>query len=650
MNKWSALFLFFTTALCFSQVPKTLDSVKVYLKTKPKDTLYVQALNEYAFQLIQSGAETAAVREQIDAMHKLSQKLNYKTGYYKVVNMKGVLEYSHQNSQKAMGYFLRSMELIKKFKLQKKLYQTALNNVGIIYTQMGDREHATKIAMELLHYQEKYNLKPYRTFPYDQLGENLKLYKKYDEALVYYNKMLDIETGIDNDSGIAIAENKIGNVYDDMRDFAKAEKHYNHGLECARKANYKLLQTDLLTNLARIYKKTGRIEKAKSYLLECLTICDELELTTPLKIIYQNLGDVHEKEKDYVQAEKYYLKSLEISRTTTDPEGKYTINQTLSDLKETTGDYKAALAYRVAADTFKDSVFKLETAEKTEELLRKYESEKKEQLIRVKNLEISAYDKQRWYLFGGIGLMAIIGGLLFFQGWNRKRTNRKLTLLNSELDTANQTKARLFSIIGHDLRTPVSQIYQFLELQKNDPELFSGDDLKRHNQRIAASAGNLLDTMEDLLSWSKSQMDAFSIRSTRFALADVTKEITALIDQKSQINVTVAPDLMVSTDRNLFTVILRNLLQNALKASKEQQQVLLTAKKIAEVVKIEIRNSGTMPKEAQSALIEGSEINSGKSGLGLSLVHDFCRRLEIGVQVVAENDITMVRLYLPQIR
>jgi two-component system, NarL family, sensor histidine kinase UhpB len=162
MKKTILIFFLFSLFYSFSQVPKSQDSLNVFLKSKPQDTTYVLALNEYAFLLIQKGKMDEA-KNAIAQMEKLSRQFNYGIGFYKVMNMRGVIEYSNQNPQKAMEYFIKCNTIIEKYKLPKKILQNSLNNIGIIYNQMGDRENATKYAIKLIDFQEKNKLKPFKT-------------------------------------------------------------------------------------------------------------------------------------------------------------------------------------------------------------------------------------------------------------------------------------------------------------------------------------------------------------------------------------------------------------------------------------------------------------------------------------------------------
>lgn len=656
MRQLYVLLFCFLWLAAVAQVPKSKDSLLVFLKTQPQDTLYVQALNEWAFLMVKDGNYEQAHRyvKKIDA---LSRKLRYGSGYYKTMNMLGIIEYSKQNQKKAMDYFLKANDLIARHRLPKKIYQNSLNNIGIIYNDLGDRENATKTAIKLINYQEKHQLKPLKSWPYEQLGDNLKLYKKYDEALRYYNKSMAIEEEEHDFSGMAIGENNIGNLYDDQERPQQAAKHYLKGLAYAEKEDYKLLQTDFLINLGRVFKKQQQYAKAEQYYREAERLLKELEVTIPLKTVYQNLGDLYVVQKKYEAAQKEYLKALVISKEIQDPRSLFTLNESLAGLSEVTGNYKNAYRYKVAAATYNDSIFKLETAKNSEELLRKYETEKKEQAIKalsakdkINRLEIENAGRQRiLFIIGLLLLLMIVGSLVVIYRNKQKsakvleQKNREMNLLNEKLEKANTTKAKLFSIIGHDLRSPISHIYQFLDLQQSEPELFSEADKARHNERITSAASTVLETMEDLLIWSKSQMQQFTITNEKFNLKSCVDGIVGLmqsqIDKKSMLVIVDIPsDVVLFSDRNILTIIIRNLLQNAVKYSPEHTKVIVSAKQTGRQTQIDIADQGNGMPMAVREVFESDQqnVNSGQSGLGLTLVKELAELLKANV-TIADN-------------
>jgi signal transduction histidine kinase len=126
----------------------------------------------------------------------------------------------------------------------------------------------------------------------------------------------------------------------------------------------------------------------------------------------------------------------------------------------------------------------------------------------------------RFGLIIGLALLAVIGGLLYWQNQTKKRTNTTLLHLNNELDEANKIKARFFAILSHDLRSPVANLINFLHLQKEEPDLLTPELAEMHQKRITESAENLLENMESMLLWSKGQMQHFKPQVKSIAVED----------------------------------------------------------------------------------------------------------------------------------
>lgn len=641
------LLIFLLACNClFAQIPKSKDSLEIFIKTKPKDTTYVLALNEFAFLKIQEGNYDEA-NSIIQKMENLTNQLHYKTGFYKITNMKGVVEYSKQNNQQALQYFTQCIKIIKKYKLEKKYQQNALNNISIIYDQLGDRDLATKYALELINFQEKNNLNPLKTAPYDQIGKNLKFYKKYDEALVYFNKTLKIESQNKNYTGMAISENNIANVYEDLNQNKTAIEHLKKGLQYAEKANYKLLQTDLLTNLGRLNFKEKNWKEAEQQLLKSEKLSLELDAKSSLKIAYQNLGDLYERKGNHALSLQYYQKAFEIAKTLDDPEFYYTISENLSQYYANSKDYKKAYFYLNEATFAKDSVFKIKTLENTENLLRKYETEKKQQEIQklsaentLKNLKIKNSERQRWYFIIGSLLLATIGGLLYFMYQRSKKTNAKLTTLNTELDEANKNKMRFFGILNHDLRSPVSSLVHFLQLQKEAPDLMDENTKEKLSLQTEKYAHQLLNTMEDLLLWSKSQMEKFKPEKTNFTINTLFNEVKNEFLWVEKIPIQFEENTIeLFSDKEYLKTILRNLINNALKVldNKENPFIKISAINHKNSVDLLVWDNGGGTKMEKFRALYDENTNIGiKQGLGLHVIRDLSKA--IGAEITVNSD------------
>jgi signal transduction histidine kinase len=192
---------------------------------------------------------------------------------------------------------------------------------------------------------------------------------------------------------------------------------------------------------------------------------------------------------------------------------------------------------------------------------------------------------------------------------------------------ANETKARLFGIIGHDLRSPVSKIVRLMQLQKERPELFLGEAAQQHEEKIKKASESVLETMEDLLLWSKSQMQHFTPNLQPVRIAEVVdKEITFLRQQDGQVElVNETPGgLLQETDENFLSVIIRNLLQNAVRHSEDGQPVVISADGLELTV---TNRTGTVDVGALNARLENGQVDSRSSGLGLQIAADLAARI-----------------------
>lgn len=275
-----------------------------------------------------------------------------------------------------------------------------------------------------------------------------------------------------------------------------------------------------------------------------------------------------------------------------------------------------------------------------------YQNREKRLQIEARNILLKNAEHQKWWLIGGLLLLGLAATLLLIIYRNKRKTaslldnkNKSLHQLNNDLDEANKTKAKLFSIIGHDLRSPINQVYQFLQLQQLNPDALSVQQKSDLNQKIQKATGSLLETMEDLLLWSKTQMGAFKVAMLPVNIADSMKQVLALlqlnIDAKHLAIVNQIPEqLTINSDPNYLQTIVRNLLQNAVKASPENGKIILQANQSS----ISITNEGDAFTQAQyEQALQDNETTKGLSGLGLKLVDELSRKINARIYFTNET-------------
>jgi signal transduction histidine kinase len=265
------------------------------------------------------------------------------------------------------------------------------------------------------------------------------------------------------------------------------------------------------------------------------------------------------------------------------------------------------------------------------EALRKGEQAKPGQDNRLQVLEQNNTAHTRRASVLGLIALGIIFLLLYLLFRNKEKAarlhdqqNDQIEALNAQLALANETKVKLFSIIGRDLRSPASQIVHWLQLQKENPGLFDEESRLRQQEKVTTAAATVLQTMEDLLLWSKSLRQHFTPQLTPTDLSAVVRKELNFLQQRIQekglrISTDIPPDFLPLTDENFASVIIRNLLQNAIRHSNEGSTISIRAGGSD----LRITNpSPLIDTRALNALLHDRAMDGSSSGLGLKIAND----------------------------
>ena len=212
--------------------------------------------------------------------------------------------------------------------------------------------------------------------------------------------------------------------------------------------------------------------------------------------------------------------------------------------------------------------------------------------------------------------------------------------LEINLKKANEIKDTFFSILAHDLRTPIGNFYHVLDLLVNDEQRFSNPDIQKQTlSALLESSKSTFLLLENLLAWSRSQRGILEFNPTHIELLKMAEEVAnifLLAAQKKHINVQldIPAKLNVIVDRDMLHVVLRNLLSNAIKFTSENGNVLIYAKSSKGGLLLGVKDDGVgMEPETIEAILRGSNVFSTYgtnyekgSGLGLNLCVDFIQK------------------------
>lgn len=218
----------------------------------------------------------------------------------------------------------------------------------------------------------------------------------------------------------------------------------------------------------------------------------------------------------------------------------------------------------------------------------------------------------------------------------QKNIEENILLLNERLKSINASKDKFFSIIAHDLKSPLAGILGFTEILTDEFDELSPEDIKEFICHSHQSAKNLYALLENLLEWSRIQIGSIAFNPMEINIAQIFDEIIKLFSQNSKnknIKLEKKCDQLqkVFADSNMLNTIIRNLVSNGIKFTKEGGTISLSAEELNNVVQITVRDSGVgISKENIDKLfkVENNFTTTGtnsEKGTGLGLV--LCKEL-----------------------
>lgn len=281
------------------------------------------------------------------------------------------------------------------------------------------------------------------------------------------------------------------------------------------------------------------------------------------------------------------------------------------------GDFEKALQAFEKYTALKEEMYTVATQNKIAELNTTFEAEKREE-------EIARLTKENELL-------------------------ETIKAQKDKLEQLNLTKDRIFAIIGHDMRKPV---IAFRGIGKKVNYLLKKQDyptLIRLGSEIEQEALSLNQLTDNLLNWAILQKDVMSYHPQSVNLADIVPEITALFENTTkekniQLLMDMDSPITVYADVNALRVIVRNLIDNALKFTPNGGRVNIAAKTSPQGIQLEITDTGVgIPQRKLKDIFllqkdkstTGTEGEKG-TGLGLHLIHELVKFNKGAIDIVSQ--------------
>ena len=253
-------------------------------------------------------------------------------------------------------------------------------------------------------------------------------------------------------------------------------------------------------------------------------------------------------------------------------------------------------------------------------------------------------------LWIGVGLTIGFTWFAIREIRRRMGAEKQLRSANHQLEQANGQKDRLFSIIGHDMRAPLNGVIRLSELMARAPDSFESKDVARFADNINLTGKQLHGLLENLLNWARLQTGQLAFAPVVLDLSTVVRQVASLYRPRAEekgvgLDIDVTEGMTVRADIEMLKTVLRNLVSNAIKFTRESGIVSISVSELEGFVRISISDTGVgMSKEQLTQLfeIDFKSVNRSKpegengTGFGLLLCHEMVRRHESELEVFSD--------------
>ena len=220
---------------------------------------------------------------------------------------------------------------------------------------------------------------------------------------------------------------------------------------------------------------------------------------------------------------------------------------------------------------------------------------------------------------------------------SRKLAEREINTKNKSLEKLNVEKDKLFSIVSHDLRSPMNGILGLTGMIKDEVDSFSKDHIREMATSIHTSANSIIQLLAGLLEWSQLQRGNISYNPETIALLSSIQKCIRVLSETAKTKAIsvichVPATIKVNADKHMIESVIRNLISNAIKFTPKGGQIEINASETEfNTVAVSVKDDGIGMNESilQKLFSLSAKINrkgtEGELSSGLGLI--LCKEL-----------------------
>lgn len=583
-----------------------------------------------AKKLLGLSKDVGTRRASINALHAMSMVTAYQGDYT------GSIRYGQEQLD---------LSILEKDSL---MMIVGLINQGDNYLELGRFDQAyfnTYKAQELSvliksRLDEAYTIHNFGRI-YKELGQ-------YNDAIKYFLKSDSISRVLRDLQGPFYTAWEMGNLYQRQGKSDLAYSNLREALRLSRQLKILVMQPDIQLDMARYFTEINRYDEALKYYDSALLRFRNFNNRLGEAKVKLGYGRVAERKGNLAEAVGYFMETLSTAKQLNARSLQILAFEELAIISERQGDYKNSLVYFKKFTTLRDSLFSRELLDQTFRYQLQFLAATKDneinalnELSNLREIQLSRQHLTRNII---VVVFALTIGLLYlvYRSNNKKKQLNKLLIdhqdelekRSKELEEINLLKDKFFSIISHDLRSPINSLAGVLNLMEKGG--VTPQELPELTKELRMQFNHTKNLITNLLSWAMLQMDKVFIKKENVNLFKIVDDnfglATSMTSKKMNLVNDVDKNLSVVTDLNMIHLIIRNLIMNAIKFTDPGGQVRVSADQRGSETVIMIEDTGVgispeiqkllMSKDSTNFTTRGT-MNEKGTGIGLSLCREF---------------------------
>ena len=511
--------------------------------------------------------------------------------------------YNNSGHQNNLFLYLLSISTDPAFD-KPEILQKISYEIGSSYYNIGDNEKA-QVTLEkyVTNYSDSNNRDLINSLTI--LGLISRRQKKFEVALHYLQLAFEKATILNDSIWIGLSNGNMGSLYMDMGKLNEAIPLIYKDIDLSLKRSLYESAAYNFSDLSNIALKQGQLKRARVVLDSGLIMLrlDNRPYRKSWASIYQNFARYF-KETGRVDSAYHYL----------------------------------LLAYQI-----KDSLRNDQSESLLKQKVSAFTQQKEEEDALLMKASIESSRQNRRFAITASLCMIIVAGFSLIYIHQKKRINSMLREKASQVElekmeeealrkreeAANRSKNKLFTLIAHDLRGPISSLGMLLEFLQEG--YMDQQEFHRFLPKVKDRVDNLYKVTDNLLLWAYSQFEGSITIKELVRIESVVDNVFKLLNDDAakksiDLQTNIADDLIILLDANQLEIVIRNLVSNALKFSQSGSIVMIEGfiKDNEAIINI-IDNGPGLPQEVILNMEDGnfsqpSFGTGGEKGAGLGLV------------------------------